>query len=120
MNRSLHTSSVVEPAIDQPLGRNRDAPQLFTSALLADSDSEPISDLSSTNTIVIRELLEQLIVYLETNNWQAEDCLEQVRRQLNGHYAQDLEMIYNYVVDLEFSKAIEYVKKLQEALYESQ
>ena len=86
---------------------------------LADSYIEPISDLSSTNTTAMRDLLEQLIVYLETNNWQAEDCLEQIKRQLNGHYAQDIEIIYNYVVDLEFIKAIDYVKKLQEVLYES-
>lgn len=83
-----------------------------------ESDTATTGNLSSKNTVVIRELLEQLIVYLETNNCLAEDCLEQIKQQLNGHYAQELGIIYNYVVDLEFSKAIECVKKLQEGLYE--
>lgn len=70
---------------------------------------------SDFNEIVT--LLDRLIVYLETNNWNAEDCLEQVLARLGNQHNQEMKRIKNHLIDLEFQIAAECVRKLKERLH---
>ncbi|MGR9045164.1 MAG: response regulator [Gammaproteobacteria bacterium] len=83
----------------------------------AQSESESKPSSPNTNTGETIELLDKLILYLETNNWQAEDCLEQVKLCLGSHYAEELSVIGNHLIDLEFTVAADCVKKLRSSLY---
>jgi len=82
-------------------------------------NSPETATLSREALTSTQAILERLIHYLENNNWQAEDCLEQVKFNLHGHYQKELASIQNHLIDLDFSTAAEYVKKLQDSLYES-
>jgi hypothetical protein len=54
---------------------------------------------------------------LETNNWNAEDCLEQVLARLGNQHNQEMKQIKNHLIDLEFQIAAECVRKLKERLH---
>ncbi len=65
----------------------------------------------------IAPLLDQLIVFLESNNWQAEDSLEQIQARLGNNHAQEMKRIKNHLIDLEFQAAAECVRRLRERLH---
>jgi CheY-like chemotaxis protein len=77
--------------------------------------NEQLPKDSDFNEIVT--LLDRLIVYLETNNWNAEDCLEQVLARLGNQHNQEMKQIKNHLIDLEFQIAAECVRKLKERLH---
>lgn len=88
-------------------------------ALPAAADDTPrprapaLSDQKLAATV---DLLDQLNRYLETNNWQAEDCLAQVKCLLNGHYPKEMATLSDYIAELEFTAAGECVKNLRALL----
>ena len=81
---------------------------------------KPLEGMAVLSNKEVKEtvgLLDQLVKHLEANNWQAEDCLEQVKIHLGELYPQELSMISNYLIDLEFGTAADCVKKLRDSLY---
>ena len=78
-----------------------------------------------TAAIVLKEgdfdevvtLFDQLIAFLETNNWDAEDYLEQVNAHLGDTHGQEINRIKHHLADLEFEAAADRVRKLKERLH---
>ncbi|MGR9116316.1 MAG: PAS domain S-box protein [Gammaproteobacteria bacterium] len=86
---------------------------------LAESDLQlrEVASLSKEDVKETLVLLDQLLNYLETNNWRAEDCLEQVKLRMDGLYPQELSFINNHIIDLDFKTAADFVKKLRDCIY---
>jgi two-component system sensor histidine kinase/response regulator len=63
------------------------------------------------------KFLKQLLGFLENNNWQAEDCLSQIRLRLEDHNPAELAAIESHILNLEFDAAAALVKKLHNDLY---
>ena len=80
----------------------------------AASNETSLPDTDLNDTVL---LLERLLTYLESNSWQAEDCLEQIRCRMNGLYAAELSAIGHCLINLEFSTAADQVRKLRDQLY---
>jgi|GEM_PF-654353 len=80
---------------------------------------EESRNCSEMTTEVVNEtvaLCERLIDFLEANNWQAEDCLDELELRMGGGYAQELAIIKNYLMDLDFAVAADCVKELRDRL----
>lgn len=78
-----------------------------------DRNDAKISIEAVNETVV---LCDRLIDFLEANNWQAEDCLEEVVLRMSGGHAQELARIKNYLTDLEFAAAADCVRDLRDRL----
>lgn len=62
-------------------------------------------------------LFDKLIAFLETNNWHAEDYLEQVSVCLGEGHMQEMKQIKNHLTALEFEAAADRVRKLRERMH---
>ena len=95
--------------------------QLCNTSDQSDSDqAEPVGEilLSGTAYIEINRLFDQLIGFLETNNWDAEDCLEQIDRHLGDTHHHEIIRIKDQLVDLEFEAAAEKARNMKARLHE--
>ena len=83
------------------------------------------NEITDTDAIVLKDgdfdevvtLFDQLIAFLETNNWDAEDHLEQVRAHLGDTHGQEMNRIKHHLADLEFEAAAKRVRNLRERLH---
>ncbi|MDD2660631.1 MAG: response regulator [Methylococcales bacterium] len=83
------------------------------------------NEITAVDPILIKDgdfdelvtLFDQLILFLETNNWLAEDYLEQVSLCLGEAQMKEMAQIKNYLTALEFETAADQVRKLRQRLH---
>ena len=65
------------------------------------------------------EILDQMIVHLDNNNFNAQSCLEELTPFLAKFYKQELRQFSSLIMDLNFSAAADIARKLKKKLSES-